>query len=147
MSIFNAEAVAILETIKATRRWRIAKKFILTDLLSNPMAQEKIHSIGNSKKAELKDLLTEERANLKIMWIPAHVGIGGNKRADKAAKDALEQEVATGHKVGKLDYCRWVIGEFARKHQHDWSNSRNTWWQLIRLSTDTGTRRACPVDI
>jgi hypothetical protein len=26
MSIFNAEAVAILEAIKATRRWGIAKK-------------------------------------------------------------------------------------------------------------------------
>jgi hypothetical protein len=61
------------------------------------MAQEKIYTRGNSKIAELKDLLVEERANLKIMWIPAHVGIGGNKRAE---------EVATGHKVGKLDYCR-----------------------------------------
>jgi hypothetical protein len=31
MSIFNAEVVAILEAIKTTRRWEIAKKIILTD--------------------------------------------------------------------------------------------------------------------
>jgi ribonuclease HI len=112
MSIFNAEAVAILEAIKVTRRWRIAKEIILTDSLSNLMAEEEIYTRGNSKIAELKDLLAEERANLKIKWIPAHVGIGGNERADRAAKDALSQEVATGHKLGKLDYCRWVKEEF-----------------------------------
>jgi ribonuclease HI len=92
MSIFNTEVVAILEAIKATRRWGIANKMILTDSLSNLMAQEKIYTRGNSKIAELKDRLPKERANLKMMWIPAHVGIGGNERADIA--DALEQEVA-----------------------------------------------------
>jgi hypothetical protein len=86
MYIFNAEAVAILEAIKATRRWWIAKKIILTDSLSNLMAQEKIYTRGNSKIAELKDLLAEERANLKIMWIPAHVGIGGKLRTHSNRK-------------------------------------------------------------
>jgi hypothetical protein len=33
MSIFNAEAVAILKAIKTTRRWKTAKKIILTDSL------------------------------------------------------------------------------------------------------------------
>jgi hypothetical protein len=46
--------------------------------------------------------------------------------ADREAKYALEQEVATGHKVGKLDYCRWVPEEFKRKRHHNWSNSGNT---------------------
>jgi hypothetical protein len=84
----------------------------LTDSLSNLMAQEKIYTRGNSKVAELKDLLAEERTNLKILWIPAHVGIGG--------KDALEQEVVN------LDYCRWVKEEFKRKRQNDWGNSGKT---------------------
>jgi hypothetical protein len=49
MSIFNAEAVAILEAITATRRWGIAKKIILTYSLSNLIAQEKIYTRRNSK--------------------------------------------------------------------------------------------------
>jgi hypothetical protein len=45
----------------------LPKKIILTYSLSNLMAQEKIYTSGNNKIAELKDLLAEERANLKIM--------------------------------------------------------------------------------
>jgi hypothetical protein len=100
------------------------------------MAQEKIYTRGNSKIAELKDLLAEERANLKIMWILAHVGIAGNKRADRAAKDALEQELAIGHKVGKLNYCRWVKEEFERKRQKE-ATLETIWWQLNRMLTRT----------
>jgi hypothetical protein len=58
MSIFNAEEVAI----KATRRWGIAKKIILTDSLSNLMAQEKIYTRGNSKIAvQKRDLQKREQ--------------------------------------------------------------------------------------
>jgi ribonuclease HI len=45
----------------------------------------------------VKDLLAEKRANVTIMCIPTHVSIGGNERADWAAKDALKQEVVTRH--------------------------------------------------
>jgi hypothetical protein len=51
------------------------------------MAQETPNTKGDSKKTELKDLLAEEGPNLRL------VGITGNKRANKAAKDALDQNV------------------------------------------------------
>jgi hypothetical protein len=48
--IFNAEAQAIIEAIKATRRWAIVKRIVKTNSLSNRMAQETLYSKGNSKK-------------------------------------------------------------------------------------------------
>jgi ribonuclease HI len=81
--IFNAEVQAIIEAIKATRRCGIVKRIVIMDSLSNLMAQEKLYTKGNSKKTELKDLLAEESSNLRLMWVPSHMGIAGNERADK----------------------------------------------------------------
>jgi ribonuclease HI len=39
----------------------------------------------------LKDLMAEETSNLKLMWVPAHMGIKENETADKAAKEVLNQ--------------------------------------------------------
>jgi hypothetical protein len=61
--ICNAEAQAIIEMIKATRRWEIVERIVITDSLSNLMAQETLYAKGNSKKTELKDLLAEEGSN------------------------------------------------------------------------------------
>jgi ribonuclease HI len=96
--IFNAETQAIIEAIKATRRWGIVKRIVITDSLSNLIAQKTLYT-------KVKDLLAEEGSNLRLMWVPSHMGITGNKRPDKAAKDTLDQNVET---TIKSDYCKWV---------------------------------------
>jgi ribonuclease HI len=58
----------------------------MTDSLSKIVTQKETFSRGNSKKMVLKDLMAEEGSNLKLMWVPAHVGIKGNETANKAAK-------------------------------------------------------------
>jgi hypothetical protein len=60
MSIFNAEAQAIIEAIKITTRCEVDKRIIMTDSLSNIVAQEETFTRGNSKKMVLKDLMAEE---------------------------------------------------------------------------------------
>jgi hypothetical protein len=73
MSIFNADAQAIKEAIKITRRWGVDKRIIMTDSLSNIVAQEETFTRGNSKKMVLKDLMPEEGSNLKLMWVSAQL--------------------------------------------------------------------------
>jgi hypothetical protein len=50
----------------------------MTDYLSNIVVQEE-RTRGNSKKMVLKDLMADEGSNLKLIWVPAHVGIKGSK--------------------------------------------------------------------
>jgi ribonuclease HI len=99
MSIFNAEAQGIIEAIKITRRWAVDKCIIMTDSLSNIVAQEETFTNGNSKKIVLKGLMAEEGSNLKLMWVSAHVK--RNETEDMAAKEALNQEVENNYKVVK----------------------------------------------
>jgi ribonuclease HI len=120
MCIFNAEAQIIIEAIKATRRWGIVKRILITDSFSNLMAQETVFTKGNTKKTELKDVLAEEGSNLRLMWVPSHMGITGNEHADKAAKEALDQNVETTIKVVKSDYCKWVKEKIRQRWQNEW---------------------------
>jgi hypothetical protein len=69
MSIFNTEAQAIIEAIRITRRWGVDKRIIMTDSLSNIVAQEGTFTRGNNKKMVLKDLMAEEGSNLELMWV------------------------------------------------------------------------------
>jgi ribonuclease HI len=75
------------------------------DNRSNIVAQEETFTRGNGKKMVLKDLMAEEGSNVKLMWVPAHahVGIMGNETTDKAAKEALNQEVDKTYKLVKSD--------------------------------------------
>jgi hypothetical protein len=54
MSIFNAEAQTIIEAIKITRRWGVNQRIIITDSISNIVAQEETFTRGNSKKMVTK---------------------------------------------------------------------------------------------
>jgi hypothetical protein len=55
-----------------TRRSRVDKCIIMTNYLSNIVAQEETFTRGNSKKMLLKDLMAEEGSNLKLIWVPSH---------------------------------------------------------------------------
>jgi hypothetical protein len=67
MSICNAKAQAIIEAIKIIRRWGVDKRIIMTDSLSNIVAQKETFTRGKSKKMVLKDLIAEEGLNLTLM--------------------------------------------------------------------------------
>jgi hypothetical protein len=64
--------------------------------------------------------MAEEGSNLKLMWVPAHVGIKGNETVDKAAKEALNLKVDNTYKVVKSDWSKWVKRKSWQVRQDEW---------------------------
>ena len=82
--------------------------------------------IDNQVVVSLLEKLTRlcERADIVFCWLPSHIGISGNEKADKAAKDALLPEILP-FKVHFNDF-KPVINNFIRNVlQQSWSDSAN----------------------
>ena len=90
MSIFTAELDAIvfaLRSIKITAKNNINLLFLVTlNLHSGPVVQ-----VGSSHSSNYCE--TSIHTTVNLCWLPNHMGISGNERADSAAKAALQKDV------------------------------------------------------
>lgn len=88
---FSAEAIAILNAIQLIIDEKHFKDIIITDLLSsinnikNIFHRGDIASLTHNKLGEAY----KKYKQIKIIWIPGHSGIDGNKMADKRATIAI----------------------------------------------------------
>lgn len=91
---YTGELMAILLAVQIIKEREIQNVVICSDSYSA------IVSIANQKSESRPDLIKEILQNLfelkqssikvQFMWIPAHVGIKGNKEADKLAKQKIK---------------------------------------------------------
>jgi hypothetical protein len=60
------------------------------------------------------------------MWIPTHSGITRNKRADEAAKNALEEVINDRELYPPQDLINWLKKTDAKNRQERWTQWENT---------------------
>jgi ribonuclease HI len=91
--VFTAEITALLTALRFVGSGQPCEFLILTDSLSSieALRSRKISPRTHSVVYECKDALWRLEANqfvVRLMWVPAHVGIDGNEMVDRIAKES-----------------------------------------------------------
>ena len=87
-NIFTAECYAILRALQLIKDMQYRKCIILSDSLNAVKEIQNVTTTNTITRNILElynDLLVKE-ISVTIIWIPAHQGILGNEKLDKAAK-------------------------------------------------------------
>ncbi|KAL4119558.1 hypothetical protein QTP88_012363 [Uroleucon formosanum] len=123
-SIYTAETYAIYEAVKIVVSSNSENSIILSDSFSA------ITSIINPKNELVqliqKSLSTTDR-NIFFMWVPSHVGIPGNEKADTIANKAILSPPST--KISKITTSD-AIYNIKKKKLELWQNN----WSSLPLS-------------
>lgn len=96
-TIFTAEVIALWQALRIVKQRRETRDVIIwTDSESSIKALENnnINAYENIYVLQIKKMYHELTKVKKIVfaWVPAHIRVTGNERADQLAKEATEKE-------------------------------------------------------
>jgi ribonuclease HI len=146
MEVYDAELHGVLQAAEKCRqflaRQQDKKAWIFTD---NQAAVQRIASLTAApgqevalQLADIADTLHERNNSLHIQWVPGHVDVEGNERADKLAKEATQKTPPPRVKTS-LSYLRRVV---KAKRNTEW---REVWTAMPNKGRNyTGTFRSKP---
>ena len=129
-SIFTAEMYAILQAVKHVFNiGNYGEVFIIyTDSNAVLLSLEKLfsfHHLVQEVQEWLVLLHSRKRITVNFCWVPAHVGIKGNEKADKAAKEAALLLNITPITIPYSDFKEIIYLFIRDKWQAIWNNLDN----------------------
>ena len=119
-SVYSTELYAILKAIEIAEIKRKTKIVICTDSLSA------VTGIQDSETKhplviEIQNKLEKTNMTITLMWIPSHVGIVGNEKADLEAKLATKEIPTDQHLIVSSDINRNIKELMYNKWQSEWN--------------------------
>lgn len=91
-SVFSTEVYAIVKALELIKRSRKTSFLILSDSLSALQAIKDIWALNPLIQLVHSGLKALNRKDIKFCWIPSHMGINGNEKADELARLGTQQQ-------------------------------------------------------
>ncbi|KAG1679877.1 RNA-directed DNA polymerase from mobile element jockey [Nymphon striatum] len=131
-SIFSAESKALLLALDIVENSTYGRYIILSDSLSCLMALDNMKYSHPTICEILLKLHTLSSSNHVIFcWLPSHVGISGNEKADFAAKSALSLPV--DHQfISYHDFYMYILKHILSIWQNKWDGEINNKLHAIK---------------
>jgi hypothetical protein len=89
------------------------------------MAAESRKPTENPKTRTIKKMLDNEEPRITLTWVSSHEGIPSNKKANQAAKEALDEEIQTNERYPPDNLKKWLTKENFTKRDQRWKNGNN----------------------
>ena len=129
-SIFTAELMGMASALHNQQSRKHQKILILTDSLSGLQALKNKNTKNHPKLINQilnsSNNLTKAGKQIEFIWIPAHVGIFGNEKADKAAKLSLKlPEISLNLPSSKSEIKSVTKQKINKKWQNIYQNSNS----------------------
>jgi ribonuclease HI len=121
-SIFTVELKGIELALSEIETTQGEDFVIFSDSMSSLQALEGddwLNPMVFKVKEKLNSLQTNLDKHVTFVWIPSHVGIGGNEKTDVAAKAALDLPVSD-MKIPHSDFKCLINPYIKRKWQTEW---------------------------
>ena len=122
-SIFTAELYAIYKALKYINNNLEFNRFVI--FCDSSGALQALQQMYNRNYLVIKikkviKLIENDGKEIIMEWIPSHVGIKGNEKADEIAKGALNRNTYNNIKLSYEDYKHIMKNEIMKQWQEEW---------------------------
>lgn len=132
-SIFSTEAYAILQAIKHIEDSNETLFLINTDSKSVLLALQNTKSKNQIIRQTIEKIANLKSKDIIFQWVPAHINIPGNERADDAAKRATTLATVQPEIPVQYEELKGPIQKMLKNLQNEqWKNSRHTYLKTTR---------------